>query len=92
MEKSFHGNDNVIFLSISSDEDEEKWKKYVIEKNLTGVQIRCTDKKELYKQFGISGIPHFAIINPEGYSIVKQSPKPSTGVPHHLLKGYTEIN
>ena len=90
MEKSFHGNDNIVFLSISSDEDEDKWKKTIIEKNMTGVQIRCTNKKELNKQFGISGIPHFVIINPDGFSTVKQCSKPSTGVPHNLLKGYIE--
>lgn len=92
MEKAFHSNDNVVFLSISSDEDEAKWKKTIREKNITGLQIRCTDKKELYKQFGIGGIPHFVIVDPTGYSIVKQCSKPSTGVPHHLLKGYIGNN
>lgn len=80
--------ENVVFLGISVNEekDREKWKEFVKEKGLQGVQILCPDKEKLYGQFGISGIPHFALIDPEGRLVMNRMPKPSSGVPHHLLK------
>lgn len=80
---------NVVFLGISVDrkEDTDKWKAFVAEKGLKGVQILCDDADAIYKQFGIAGIPHFALIDPSGRLVKNGLPRPSTGVPHHLLEG-----
>lgn len=80
--------ENIVFLGISVDveKDREKWKAFIQEKGLGGIQILCKDKQELYNQFGISGIPHFALIDPTGRLVMNKMPHPSTGVPHHLLK------
>lgn len=80
--------ENVVFLGISVDveKDREKWKAFIQEKGLGGIQILCKDKQNLYNQFGISGIPHFALIDPTGRLVMNKMPHPSTGVPHHLLK------
>lgn len=80
--------ENVVFLGISVDveKDREKWREFVKEKGLKGVQILCPDKEQFYAQFGIYGIPHFALIDPEGRLVMNRMPRPSSGVPHHLLK------
>lgn len=80
--------ENIVFLSLSVDkkEDTEKWKKYIEEKNMAGVHMLCSESGQVYTQLGINGIPHFALINPDGKLVFNQFPQPSSGVAHHLLK------
>ncbi|MEN8155478.1 MAG: TlpA disulfide reductase family protein [Bacteroidota bacterium] len=75
-----------IGISVDSEKDIQKWKDFLIEKGLDKDQLLCTDKTAVYSQFGIKGIPHFAIIDPEGRLVYKSAPRPSTGIPERLLK------
>lgn len=68
MEERLSGR-NIEFVSLSVDKatDREKWIKMVREKEMKGVQLRLTGKKsDLNEALCISGIPHFAIIDPTG--------------------------
>ncbi len=79
---------NIVFLSISVDDIEktELWKETIEEKEMTTNQMLFNGEKQaLYNQFGISGIPHFALINPEGKLVYNKLPSPSTGVLDKLL-------
>ena len=84
--------ENIVFLGVSVDaeKDKEKWKEFVAEKELDGIQILCVDKSSIYKELGINGIPHFALIDPSGKLFMNKVPKPSTGVTHHLLEAYVK--
>ena len=80
---------NIEFVSLSVDKsaDREKWIKMVREKEMKGVQLRLTDKKsELNKMLCISGIPHFAIIDPQGKLVWNGLPGVSYGLIYRILK------
>tara|TARA_R110001606_G_scaffold399236_1_gene582623 strand:- start:19578 stop:21008 length:1431 start_codon:yes stop_codon:yes gene_type:complete len=79
---------NVAFVGISVDKekDREKLLAMIKEKKLKGVQIHKPIINTVYSQFGIKGIPHFAIISPEGKLYLNKAPTPSTGISERLLK------
>lgn len=81
LEKEFHGkNIEFISLSIDQEKDHDKWKKFVKEKELTGVQL-FADKdweSEFVKAYKIQGIPRFILINPDGVIVNADAPRPSS--------------
>lgn len=78
IEQDFHGKD-VIFLSVSVDDekDKEKWKKYVADEQLGGVQIHAGRGSEISRDYKISGIPRFMLFDRNGNIIDIDSPRPS---------------
>ena len=88
MEERLQGR-NIEFVSLSVDKtaDREKWIKMVREKEMKGVQLRLTGKKsELNETLCISGIPHFAIIDPAGKLVWNGLPGVSYGLIYRILK------
>ncbi len=88
MEERLQGR-NIEFVSLSVDKsaDREKWIKMVREKEMKGVQLRLTGKKsELNEMLCISGIPHFAIIDPQGKLVWNALPGVSYGLIYRILK------
>lgn len=80
VEEKYHGK-NIAFLSISVDEnkDHEKWKTFVTEKQLGGVQL-FADKNwnsEFIKYFEINSIPRFLLIDPSGKVVNADADRPS---------------
>ena len=81
MEEKYHGK-NIEFVSISVDvdKDHEKWKKFVTEKQLGGIQL-FADKNwnsDFIKAFGIDSIPRFLLIDPNGKVIKADAARPSS--------------
>lgn len=88
MEERLQGR-NIEFVSLSVDKsaDREKWIKMVREKGMKGVQLRLTGKRnELNEMLCISGIPHFAIIDPQGKLVWNALPGVSYGLIYRILK------
>ncbi|KAF2516134.1 TlpA family protein disulfide reductase [Flavobacterium foetidum] len=80
IEEKFHGK-NIEFVSISIDKlkDKEKWKKFVTDKNLGGVQL-FADKdweSEFVMNYGVTGIPRFILIDPKGNIVNPDATRPS---------------
>lgn len=80
-EETFHGK-NIEFVSLSIDaaKDHDKWKKFVDEKQLGGVQIMA-DKdwnSEFAIAYGIQSIPRFILIGPDGKVVSANAPRPSS--------------
>ena len=80
-EENYHGK-NIEFVSISIDQqkDHEKWKNFVTEKQLGGVQLMA-DKdwnSDFAKGYGITGIPRFILIGPDGKIVNADAPRPSS--------------
>ena len=72
---------NIVFLSISIDEEKdlEKWKNFVKSKQLGGVQV-IADKNwnsEFVKHFGVNSIPRFVLIDPKGMIVNADAMRPS---------------
>lgn len=80
VEEHYHGK-NIAFVSISADvmKDHEKWKKFVAEKNLGGIQL-FADKdwqSDFLVSYGIDSIPRFILIDPKGNVVNADAARPS---------------
>jgi thiol-disulfide isomerase/thioredoxin len=80
IEEKYHGK-NIEFVSISIDEmkNHDKWKKFVDEKKLGGVQLMA-DKdwsSDFIMAYGINSIPRFLLIAPDGTVIDADAKRPS---------------
>jgi len=73
---------NIRFMSISYDKagDHEKWRKYVIDNELTGIQLIADVKTHslLNKTFNIDLIPRFLLLDPQGNIVSANAPRPSS--------------
>lgn len=89
VEEKFHGK-NIEFVSISvdTDKDREKWKKFVTDKQLGGIQL-FADKNwnsDFIKAFGINSIPRFLLIDPDGKVLKADAARPSSPKLTELLE------
>lgn len=81
LEETFK-NKNIVFISISVDRENAypKWKDFVKKKELRGVQLYADNSFDsaFIEAYGISSIPRFIIIDPEGKIVNANAKKPST--------------
>lgn len=72
-------NDDVVFLFLGCSCKEDSWKATIANKNLTGEHILLTDDQYhvLQSQLGISGIPHYTLIDKKGNIVSKKAFRPS---------------
>ncbi len=80
-EEKYEGK-NIAFVSISVDvqKDFDKWKKFVAEKQLGGVQL-FADKdwnSDFMKSYSINSIPRFILIDPSGKIVSADAARPSS--------------
>ena len=89
VEEKFHGK-NIEFVSISVDtkKDYEKWKKFVTEKELGGLQLFADNdwNSDFIKAYGINGIPRFILIDPKGNIVNANADRPSSPALTTLLE------
>ena len=86
IEKEFHKK-NIEFVSISTDESrrnggsweaaEKKWRDFVKEKQMSGVQLWSGQDYGFQQAYQISGIPRFILIDPKGNIVDANAPRPS---------------
>lgn len=80
IEKKYHSNNNIVFISISIDAevDRDKWKKMINEKNMQGIQLIADEgSRVLMKHYQVAGIPRFILIDPNGNTVTPNAPRPS---------------
>ncbi len=72
---------NIVFISISIDkiEDKEKWKAFVADEQLGGIQLHADQesKDKLSKALNIRSIPRFVLIDTEGKIVDADAARPS---------------
>jgi thiol-disulfide isomerase/thioredoxin len=86
LEKEYHRK-NIAFVSISTDESrrsggswdaaENKWRKFVKDKQLTGTQLWAGQDNAFQQAYQINSIPRFILIDPEGNIVNANAPRPS---------------
>ncbi|MCE7061857.1 TlpA disulfide reductase family protein [Dyadobacter sp. CY343] len=72
----------IVFLSLSVDyqKNKDKWKKFIADKNLTGVQVLADQawQSQFIKDYAVTSIPRFIIIDPEGKVVDADAARPSS--------------
>lgn len=79
LEKGLHDK-NIAFVSISTDseKDHEKWRTFVKEKELTGIQLYADRANmDFIKAFNVNSIPRFILIDPTGIVLDADAARPS---------------
>jgi thiol-disulfide isomerase/thioredoxin len=80
VEEQYKGK-NIEFVSISIDamKDQPKWSKFVVEKQLGGIQLLAENEWEskIIKDYSVQGVPTFILIDPDGNIVTARAPKPS---------------
>jgi thioredoxin-like negative regulator of GroEL len=61
-----HPRDELALVSISVDEDEEKWRTFVAREGMTWPQVRDSGYR-LSMAFGVSSFPTYVLIDQEGF-------------------------
>ena len=92
LEKEFY-DDNIVFLSVSVDNDvnKEKWKTMIKEKDMGGVQLFASGwNSQIGNDYAISatGIPRFMLFDKEGNVMDTNAPRPSS---EDIKKVFNEI-
>lgn len=81
LEKDYHDK-NIEFVSISIDreKDKEKWVKMVADEELKGIQLFADNdwSSQFVKDYMISGIPRFILLDPKGNVVNADAPRPSS--------------
>ena len=72
--------EDIVFVSISVNEDKDIWKNYVKENKNVGISLRAEKSfsSEVYKDYQVPGLPFFVIIDKEGKIIDAAAAKPSS--------------
>jgi len=78
LQSDYKGKD-IVFISISIDENKESWEKVVKESKADGLSLITTGgiDSNVAKGYQISGIPTFVLIDKAGKLINSQAPRPS---------------
>jgi thiol-disulfide isomerase/thioredoxin len=67
LKEHYKDNDDVLFLYISIDDDEDAWRKMIEKKELKGVHVLSKGwNSSVPKDYNISGIPRYYIIDRNG--------------------------
>jgi thiol-disulfide isomerase/thioredoxin len=93
--KKTYASKNIVFVGISTDEDtrsggsweaaEKKWRDFVKDKNLGGVQLWAGRDFSFQQAFEINAIPRFILIDPAGNILDADAPRPSDPILKDLL-------
>ena len=80
VEEKYEGK-NIAFVSISVDveKDHDKWKTFVDDKKLGGIQLFADKnwKSDFIMAYGINSIPRFILIDPKGIIVKGDAARPS---------------
>lgn len=87
--KRYADRDDIVFISISVDEDVEAWKRMIAAEMPEWQQYNVSGEtgKEFSRQWGITGIPRFIMINSDGTIHSADAPRPSDAKAEEVLEG-----
>ncbi len=79
LHEQFKGDSSIAFVNISVDRDSVRWRTKVTEKQMTGIQLLSLGgvQSDIMKNYEITGIPRFIIIDKEGIIVDYNAKRPS---------------
>jgi len=84
-------NKNIYFVSISQDQDHDKWVKKVKGDKMGGIQLITGGDRSFLNAYNINGIPRFILLDKEGNIISCAAPRPSFSETLPMLMGLDGI-
>ncbi|MCM1032063.1 MAG: TlpA family protein disulfide reductase [Oscillibacter sp.] len=87
LEEEMKGKD-VVFIGVSVDEEKNyaKWKKFIVDEQLPGIQLFANGWSKIAKDYKITGIPRFMVFGKDGSVVEVEAPRPSTPELKELLE------
>ena len=76
LEKSFEGKD-VVFISLSVDTDQAKWKQMIEEKKLSGLHLYSNNQGPIVKDYELISVPRFILFDKNGKTVSFDAPRPA---------------
>lgn len=70
-------NKDICFVSISIDKNQKAWRDMVIKRSMKGIQLNVGDNKEFEKNYMITLIPRFILLDKQGNIINAKMSRPS---------------
>lgn len=66
LKADFKNNSDIVFIDISVDADEEKWRKYIESNKPSGIQLISKHYAKTRNLFNLSGTPAHLVVNTRG--------------------------
>lgn len=87
LEKEMKGKD-IVFIGVSLDEakNHAKWKQFLKDEQLPGIQLFAGSNSKIAKDYKIKGIPRFMVFDRQGKVIEANAPRPSDPALKALLQ------
>jgi len=79
VKQHFHDNQNVVFLYVSIDEDENRWKEMIRKKDIKGVHLISKGGEDdgIKQKYQVRAIPKFILIDKNGDMVDGEAKWPS---------------
>jgi thiol-disulfide isomerase/thioredoxin len=79
VKQHFQGNENIVFLYVSIDQDEDRWKEMVRKKDIKGVHLisKNGDEDGIKQKYQVYQIPRFVLIDKNGNIVDGEAKMPS---------------
>jgi len=79
---------DLVFLYISTDEKVDAWKKAIKADKIEGIHLiyNKATAEQMSKDYGISGIPHYYLIDKQGNIADPAAPRPSNPACYEMIK------
>ena len=82
--------DEVVFIQISLDNDAD-WREAVVVNDVKGINLRIDDNNSVSKNYGVTGIPAYYLIDKKGNFAVSQVSDPSKEEGQELIRQIEEV-
>jgi thiol-disulfide isomerase/thioredoxin len=86
--KEFEGNDQVVFLYVSVDNDIDAWKKLLKGNSVPSgnhINQQSDEPGSIWQKYHLWGIPRYILINSDGTMLQTHAPRPSSGKVAELI-------
>lgn len=84
LEETYRGKD-IVFVSMSCDQNKKAWEKMVREQNLKGIQLHIGSNSQFSKDYALQGIPRFILLDKNGSVVDNDALRPSDAKINSLL-------
>jgi thiol-disulfide isomerase/thioredoxin len=88
LQKALAGDSSIVFVHVSIDDDEQKWRESVARNKLNAVELWSSkgDAGNVAENYDLDQIPRYILIGKNGLVLDNNAPKPSEIDPSYFSK------